>query len=249
MFFAVFLQHCLRFGLIYGTSSFVKIKFRKMNKLKLPGIKHRFKIRNTFVDMQMFNQIFLDNSYEIDFEEPKVIIDAGANIGLFAVLMASRFPDAKIICIEPDAENFALLKENVSVYENIFCENCGLWNKNTKLRVYDKYNSGKWGIIVEEDVENGTVPAVSMDFLIEKYNISEIDILKIDIETSEKQVFSENYQNWLSITKTLVVEFHDRLEKACFKTFMNAINDVFSDYDYDISGENTIIYNTKLKKE
>lgn len=249
MFFAVFLQHCMKFGLFYGTVTFVKIKFRLLNGIKLPNIKHRFKIRNTFADMQVYNQIFIDSSYEIDFDKPNIIIDAGANIGLFAILMANRFPDAKIICIEPDTDNFELLKENVSMYSNVFCENCGLWNKNTKLRVFDKLNSGKWGMIVEEDIENGTVPAISLDFLMEKHNISEIDLLKIDIETSEKQVFSDNYLNWLSSTKTLLVEFHDRVESGCFKAFINAVNNVFSDYDYSVSGENTIIYNTKLRQQ
>ena len=162
--------------------------------------------------------------------------------------MANRFPNAKIICIEPDTENFDLLKQNVSPYENIFCENCGLWNKTTTLKVYDKFNAGKWGIITEEDVENGTISAISPDFLIEKYDISKIDILKIDIETSEKQLFSENYKTWLSATKTLIIEFHDRLESGCFKVFIDAVNDVFSEYDYSVSGENTIIYNTKLQK-
>ena len=247
MFFAIFLQCCMNFGFIYGTILFFRLKFKSLNNIKLPNIKHSFKLRNTYADIKLFTQIFVEGNYEIIFEKPKIIIDGGANIGLFAILMANNFPDAKIICIEPDVENFELLKQNVSRYNNIFCENCGLWNKNTKLKVYDKFNLGKWGMIVEEDVENGTVSAISLDFLMEKYNISGFDILKLDIETSEKQLFSNNYKKWLSVTKTLVVEFHDRMENGCFKVFINAINDIFSDYDYSISGENTIIYNTKLK--
>jgi len=238
----------MNFGFGYGTILFIKLKFKCLNNIKLPNIKYKFRLRNTFADIQTFNQIFLENSYEIEFKEPKIIIDGGANIGLFAILMTNHFPNAKIICIEPDIENFELLKQNVLSYENIFCENSGLWDKKTKLKIYDKFNLGKWGMIVEEDPENGTTPAISLDFLIEKYNISEIDILKLDIETSEKQLFSNNYQNWLSKTKTFVVEFHDRLENGCFKVFINAINDVFFDYDYAVSGENTIIYNTKLRK-
>jgi len=238
----------MNFGLVYGIILFIKLKFKCLNNIKLPDIKYKFKLRNTFADIQVFNQIFIENGYKFDYKEPKIIIDGGANIGLFAILMVNQFPNAKIICIEPDMENFELLKQNVSPYENISCENCGLWNKNAMLKVYDKFNLGKWGIIVEEDIKNGIVSAISLDFLIEKYDISEIDILKLDIETSEKQLFSGNYKNWLSITKTLVVEFHDRLESGCFKVCIEAINDTFSDYDYDVSGENTIIYNTKLRK-
>jgi hypothetical protein len=40
---------------------------------------------------------------------------------------------------------------------DIYCENCGFWNKDTMLRVYDKYDIGKWEIIVEEDLEHGNI--------------------------------------------------------------------------------------------
>ena len=248
VFFLFLTKYWNTFGLFAGTSLFVKFKFKKFNNIKLPSLKHPFKLRNTYADTETFNQIFIEGSYDIDFEHPKIIIDGGANIGLFAVQMTNRYPNAKIICIEPDKENFGLLKQNVSLYENIFCENIGLWNINTKLKVYDKHNLGKWGIIVEENIEEGTIPAMSLDFLMKKYNIAEIDILKLDIETSEKQLFSNNYQNWLLNVKSLVVEFHDRMEGGCFKNFIDAINEIFSNYDYSVCGENTIICNMIRKK-
>lgn len=100
--------------------------------------------------------------------------------------MKNCYSDAKIICIEPDPENFAVLKQNVSQYPDIYCENGGIWNADSKLTVYDKYNQGKWAMVVEEDHELGTVQGMSINTLLEKYSIYKIDILKIDIETSEK---------------------------------------------------------------
>src|SRR6266498_4566514 len=94
--------------------------------------------------------------------KPNVIVGGGANIGLFTILMKNKYPDAKIICIEPDPENFELLQKNVLVYQNVYCENCGLWNKNTLLNVLDKYDRGKSALVVNENTEEGKIKGLSL---------------------------------------------------------------------------------------
>lgn len=44
------------------------------------------------------------------------IIDAGANIGLTSVYLANRFPNARILALEVDQQNFELLAENARPY-------------------------------------------------------------------------------------------------------------------------------------
>jgi FkbM family methyltransferase len=172
-----------------------------------------------------------------------IIIDGGANIGLFAIYIKNQYPNAKILCIEPDPENFALLKRNVASYMDIYCENCGIWNKDAMLRVYDKYDIGKWGIIVEEDAEYGNIPAMSMYSIMRKYDIKQVDILKLDIEGSEKEVFSDNIEIWLPKIKIIAIELHDRMKEGCSKAFYEAINKSFTKYESSLSGENVIINN------
>jgi FkbM family methyltransferase len=177
-----------------------------------------------------------------------VIIDGGANIGLFTVLMKNLFPNARVICIEPDLENFDLLQRNVAPYSNIVCENSGIWHSNKRLKVYDKNNSGKWGIIVEEDEANGTVDSVSIDYLLEKHKFDHIDILKLDIEGSECEVFSSGFEKWLPKVEMLVVELHDRDREGCSHTFFSAVNSCFASYRMSISGETLIFTEMQLKK-
>ena len=65
-------------------------------------------------------QVFLDNEYDFRaVERPQVIVDAGANIGLASILFANRYPQAKILAIEPEHDNFNLLADNVRSYDNI----------------------------------------------------------------------------------------------------------------------------------
>lgn len=105
---------------------------------------------------------------------------------------------------------------------------------------------GKWGIVVEEDEANGTIPAISIRSLMEKYKVDYIDVLKMDIEASEKQVFKDNYQEWLPKVKTIVIEFHDFMVPNCSRVFFEAVNYSFKNYELKSKGENIIIVNKDL---
>ncbi|GAC1592886.1 MAG: hypothetical protein NVS3B19_14710 [Ginsengibacter sp.] len=242
-----FLKKLIRlFGAAKGITLFINLKTRKSSDIIIPGIKHSFQLRKATSDVATFTQVFVHKEYNINFpNDPKFIIDGGANIGLFTILMKNKYPDAIIICIEPDDDNFEILQRNVSGYKNVYCEHAGLWNREAKLSVFDKFKMGKWGMVVEENLD-GNISALSIDRLIEKYQIPQIDILKLDIETSEKIVFKNNYDKWLPKTKMIVAELHDEMEQGCSKPFFEAITKTFEKFRYSFYGENTVIVNENL---
>ncbi len=243
----IVLKLILNYGLVAGLKLFVKIKFKSFDKLRVPGIANTICLREGTSDLQTFYQIFLDNEYEIEIiNKPKVIIDAGANIGLFSILMKSKFPESQIICIEPDADNFKKLQLNLSEYGNVFYENFALWSKETKLKVYDKFSMGKWGLIVEENETDNNISAITINTIIDKYKIERIDLLKLDIESSEKYLFRENFERWLPMTKMIVIEFHDRFERDCSRPCFEFINKHMASYTLSASGENIIIVNNDV---
>lgn len=234
-----FLKH---FGFWNGAKLFLKIKTGSVKDLKVPRIRYPVTLRKGTSDIKVFYQVFVYNEYKITYPlKPKVVIDGGANVGLYTVAIKNEFPDAIVICVEPDPENFEALKKNLSVYNNIYIENAGLWNNNTTLKVYDKYNGGKWAMIVEENEKEGNVRGISINFLMEKYKLDSVDILKLDIETSEKQVFLDNYDDWLPKVKMMIIELHDWMEEGCSKPFFTAVNKAFPKYNYSMRGEYTII--------
>ena len=234
------------YGFKKGSLLFFNFKTRKSSEVKVPEISNSIYLRKGTSDNAAFRQVFVHKEYDINFgKHPKVIIDGGANIGLFTIFMKNKYPQAKIICIEPDPENFEVLKKNVGGYPDVYCENAGLWNKEIMLSIHDKYDMGKWGMVVEEN-EEGIVKAISINYLIKKYDLERIDILKLDIETSEKILFKDNYENWLKRTKMMVVELHDEIEEGCSKPFFEAINKTYNKYRYSFSGENTVIVNNDL---
>ena len=238
-----------RFGLLRGSVLYFQIKTGRLHKLSIPGMASPISIRPGTSDILAFNQIFLNQQNPLNFlPNASVIIDGGANIGFFTLQVKHKYPRANIYCIEPDPENFTILQKNVSGYAGIQCLQVGLWNRDTRLKVFDKFGKGKWAMVVEEDLEGG-VPALSIDSLMSQNGLERIDILKLDIETSEKFLFASNYEKWLPKTKVILIEFHDWMLEGCSRPFFEAINSTIKSYSVVTSSntEYTIIVNNDLE--
>ncbi len=195
--------------------------------LKLYSLNYTpFIIRKNTTDADVFFSIFVEGEFKLPIIiTPQLIIDAGAYTGLSAIYYSTKYPSAKIICIEPEESNFRILEENTKRLPNVRRIKAGLWNKNTFLKVNDK-GTGKWGFAVEEvsESEDYDIKAVTIDKILGESGFSTIDILKLDIEGSEKQLFSSNYQSWLEKVNIIVIELHDRLIAGCTESLYSAIN-------------------------
>ena len=215
-----------RWGFFNGLKLYSKIKSNPPEVWTLPELKYPVHLRKGTSDILIFKQIFGMGEYDIDFpDHPKMIIDGGANIGLFAVLMANRFPDAQIISIEPDAGNYLQLQKNTSYYPNIKTINAGIWNKDCDLQVKDE-GYDEWGLQVMEAQPGATqtIKAIKLNAIIEEYQLGRLDVVKLDVEGAEAVIFKDSYEPWLSITNTLIIELHERNWPGISANFYKAIN-------------------------
>ncbi len=193
-------------------------------------------------DVWVYKQIFIDEEYKFTtIKKPKIIIDAGANIGFASIYFSDLFPEAKIIALEPERNNFSLLKENVKDYKNIFPLEAALWSENKKIDLCDS-GHGNWGFMTydkNEDIKTREheVNAITVDRIMEMFNLDSIDILKIDIEGAEKEVFTDT-SKWIDQVDTLIVELHDRMKKGCSRNFYN--NSPGFKYEW-LRGENVFL--------
>lgn len=207
-----------------------------MSKLNQPvdfifkyGLQWPLCVRLNSSDVHVLKQIFIDLDYDcldaFKVLDPKFIIDGGANIGLSTVFFAHKYPNAAIYAVEPEEYNFNLLQYNTFFYENITLYKSAIWNRDANLKVYD-IGAGNWGFVVgdaERDDKN-SFTALSIKSLLEASGFAEIDILKLDIEGAEKEVFSNNYESWLGKVKVLIIETHDGLKENCTESLQNAIS-------------------------
>ena len=224
-----YVRYLKRFGILEGSKNFYSNYFAKKDLLsvKVPGLEHEVYLRNQTSDVDCFDQVFLEKDYDFDIDfKPELIIDCGANIGLSSLFFRAKYPEAHIIAVEPEQSNFEMLQRNTKPYNNIECLNCGIWNRNVNLKITEESKAkDKWGFIVTETEEqgNGAIKAITISEIMRKYGKSEIGILKMDIEGSELEVFSSNYEEWLPKTKTIMMELHDWRRKGCSRAFFEAI--------------------------
>jgi FkbM family methyltransferase len=175
-------------------------------------------------------QVLIIAEYELEVcRHPRVIIDAGANIGLTSVFFANMYPDAKIVAIEPESTNYGLLLKNIAPYSNIVAVQAALWKESTELALIDS-GLGNYGFqtharrATSQPSMVGYVPSITMNKLMEDYQLDHIDILKIDIEGAEKEVF-ENAMPWIDQVRAIEVETHDEMKTGCSRAVYLATKD------------------------
>ena len=244
--FLNFFKHYRRFK-FNGIVFLYKKRFmpNQIISFKASFLKFPVFLRNNSSDISTFYQIVFYQEYKIAFGFiPEIIIDLGANIGLAAVYFKNVYPNSKIISLEPEISNYNMLLKNTKEYDDIICYNVGIWNKPGNL-IVEESEQGYWASFVHEVeyISEDTTKAITISQLIRDHKIDKIDILKIDIEGSEKELFSNNYNEWLSITKVIIIELHDHLREGSSMSFFNAL----SKYNYSIShsGENILCFLNK----
>jgi len=232
-----------KLGLINGLNIVFKMYLGKKGeeiKLKIAEIKNPIIIRAQTSDEYTFQQIFVEKQYSFKYTgQPATIIDAGANIGLAAIYFANRFPNSKIICLEPEQSNFELLKKNTCSYPQISIIRKGLWGSNTFLKVNDN-GLDNWGFSVNEcdRHEPGAIEALSVGSIMQEFTLEQLDLIKMDVEGSEKNIM-ENATDWLPSCKTLVIELHDRMAPGSSEIFFKTILK-YAPFQIEIKGENLV---------
>src|SRR6478735_3004416 len=103
-----FLVHLLYFSLFKSIYLYITYKLSFLKKVPFWINGQKIYLRPRHTDYAILNQIFVDKQYlpNHSLSNVKVILDAGANIGLSALYFHQRFPDARIICLEPEEQNF-----------------------------------------------------------------------------------------------------------------------------------------------
>jgi FkbM family methyltransferase len=141
-----------------------------------------------------------------------VIVDAGAHIGMASISFVLRYPQAMVVAVEPEPTNFAALLRNVAPYKNIVPVKAALWEDDGEvwLGPSNVHPKGSFEIVDRGQVQ---VRAITIRSLMRELRIPSIDLLKLDIEGAEKEVFETC--DWIESVGTIAIELHDRVKPGC----------------------------------
>lgn len=228
IYFFLYTQHvdfmtAFRLWLLFIEKNSEISRNQKLVPIKVKNLPYPIFLRRNSSDINVFNQIIIKQEYDTEFPSKQVdyILDLGANIGLTSIYFANVFPQARIVAIEPEPENYKILVKNTKFYPNIITELTAVWSRKTNLIIHRELRS-EWSARVFE-VKKSTkdsFPAKDITTIMKDYSLPKIDILKIDIEGTEKEVFSANVIPWLKKTGMIFVELHERYAPGCTMTIM-----------------------------
>jgi FkbM family methyltransferase len=137
--------------------------------------------------------------------QAQVIVDVGAHIGVTTLRFHQTAPQARILALEPDRENYALLVRN--------CEGIGAI---TTLRAALSTKIGTGNLSRRSGFESGHMAAEGAP--VETQTLAavlaraggQIDVLKMDIEGEERNVFAaQETAECLRAIRCLIVECHE----------------------------------------
>jgi FkbM family methyltransferase len=204
---------------------------KPLTSIRLKGLAHPIHFRPSSRDTGAIIQNMIREEWgcfkrQLD---PKFIVDAGAFIGDVTLFFLRAFPKCRIIALEPNEDNFMVAEMNLRPYaDRVHLLKMGLWNKRTRLAVTGHSTGSR--VNEGESTNNVLVEGIDVDSLLRMHGFSHLDILKLDIEGAEREVFSENCTDWLRLTKAVLIEYHGDDLKSTIDSLLK--KEGFSGYRY-----------------
>ena len=170
-----------------------------------------------------YKDIFINQIYNFNSENDKpFIIDAGGCIGVSVLYFKLHYPKSKILVFEPDNSLYSVLKRNIvqNKLKDIELIKAGLGKNEGKYKFYsDGLDGGSINDI------NGSSTLVEVDIVrLSKYLTQPVDLLKMNIEGLESEVFEE-IEDKLYFFKEIIFEYH------CFNNLPQSLGNILNILD------------------
>ena len=122
----------------------------------------------------------------VDLQEGNSVLDCGANIGEFGVLLRHLFPPVRYIAFEPsESDKLTCEKNNPDGEVHLL----GLWNRIGQLDLYLKTDTADSSFVEIADFSKKiSTPITTIDDLFQKGELKKIHLLKLEAEGGEPEV-------------------------------------------------------------
>lgn len=203
--------HQVQPSLGFALRELARVHDTRHYRLRASGM--RVALRHASADAVTLGEVFHDLDYEpVDeveplLRDPRVILDLGANIGLFGAFAASRWPRSRIIGYEPDPDNAAVHRATLAL--------TGLGNRWSLVEAAAGAEAGTLSFLpgraslsrAAGTGEPGTI-TVPVEDVLER--VSAADLVKMDIEGGEWAIIGDpRFQD--RPPRVLVLEYHPHL--------------------------------------
>lgn len=227
--------------------------------LKKPTCKTKFvnnENMDIFINFALFSNLMETfDQYKNDFFDLKnseLIIDLGSSVGIFTAYALEQNPNIKSInvemnpnfhqvCVDTFKNNPNIIPINAAIYR----ESDNLVEINSNKEHFNDLGNSIAGPLFFGQTYKTTSKTISLLDIIKKYNVEKIDLLKVDIEGYEYELFEHIDDNLLSKVNKIFLEFHpgnrdkkidliNRLIKLGYKMVMLSPIDLYNEEMFTI---------------
>ena len=192
-------------------------------------------------DLVVVRDIFQGDAYRTSLlsnaNHEEIVVDIGAHIGTFAKLWHTKNPKAKIVCVEANPDNIHALRKNVGDFATVIHAACSHIKEPLALLNAVRPNCESTGgsIVVPVAIlstapgqpgyrywhDTRSLPAITLEDILERIGADHIDVLKLDCEGSEYDIL-ENTSLRRRI-RMIVGEYHgfSRWEQFRLRVFLH----------------------------
>ncbi len=174
---------------------------------------------------EMFSEIVESGCYlpsaEFRIGAGEIVLDIGANVGLFSMWVALNVPSARVYAFEAASDNYLALAENVrsnhltSVSVHHYAVSDG---GSSRVTLYRGYHGGihsicpeyrNWPASAKRERRTEKVRAITLSQILRRFQIERVDFLKLGCEGAEYEILFSASRATLSRIRRIVGEYHD----------------------------------------
>lgn len=157
-----------------------------------------------------------------------VALDIGANLGMFSIPLAKELGNnGKVISIEAEKKNVELLRKNVKLnnLSNVLIIGKGAYSKKGQMTFYlDSIGTGGHSLMKENSAKTETIEVDTIDNILDELKAKKINIIKIDVEGAEIDVFKGAKKTLSKSRPKIIFEALDDKKKREIEAFLSRYN-------------------------
>lgn len=210
----------------------------------------KYLVRSRTCDRAIITTTHLVDQYnlsQLTLSRDSIIIDIGAHIGTFSVLVSNKA--SSIFAYEPVLENYKILEENIKInnLENkIKAFNCIVTERNGKLKIYiSRMGTSMHSVYKKKnDSDFIEVASISLKYIFDDNKINKCSLLKIDAEGAEYEMLYGLPPDYFARIEKIYLEYHDmKVENRQYNGI--ALERFLSDNGYRVTKKDTILFAEK----
>jgi len=214
-----------RFRLPWSGRGVARIRTPQGTNIKIPLSDQLafLELCQVFSSSNPWNRLVLDRG-------PKTIVDLGAHRGFTPLYWKSRFPNARVYCVEMDKTNASTCRElfRFTDFEIKLSEAAiAALDGSATYSSHDQSARHRLSDVIANDdtfTFDGpiyTVPTFTLSSYFDSIGLQKVDLIKVDIEGAEQHLL-DSISDWAPRVSMMLMEIHHNIDQAAAKATLEA---------------------------